>query len=224
MFSKIRYINRELSWLDFNARVLQEAADQHVPLLERLRFIGIFSNNLDEFFQVRFSTVQRIAQSEKSGKKIFGGKSASDLLKTITKKVIDQQRESMKILSEIEIKLEKEHIYFINENQVLDEQKAFLKEYFIQRVSPALMTIIVRENSTQDFSDNLAFLAVKLGFESNGTEHKQFALIEIPRDLDRFIVLPKIGKKQYVMFLDDLIRYHFHLILIFLILLKLRHI
>ena len=212
MFSKIRYINRELSWLDFNARVLQEAADQNVPLLERLRFIGIFSNNLDEFFQVRFSTVQRIAQSEKSGKKIFGGKSASDLLKTITKKVIDQQRESMKILSEIESKLEKEHIYFINENQVLDEQKAFLKEYFIQKVSPTLMTIIVRENSGQDFSDNLAFLAVKLGFESNVTEHKQFALIEIPRDLDRFIVLPKIGKKQYVMFLDDLIRYHFHLI------------
>tara|TARA_B100000963_G_scaffold17560_1_gene13454 strand:+ start:6002 stop:8062 length:2061 start_codon:yes stop_codon:yes gene_type:complete len=213
MFSKIRYINRELSWLDFNARVLQEAADQHVPLLERLRFIGIFSNNLDEFFQVRFSTVQRIAQSEKSGKKIFGGKSASDLLKTITGKVINQQKESMKILSEIESKLEKEHIYFINENQVLDEHKAFLKEYFIQKVSPTLMTIIVRENSEQDFSDNLAFLAVKLGFESKGTtEHTQFALIEIPRDLNRFIVLPKIGKKQYVMFLDDLIRYHFHLI------------
>jgi len=207
-----RYINRELSWLDFNARVLQEAAHKDVPLLERLRFIGIFSNNLDEFFQVRFATVQRIAQSEMTGKKIFGGQSASDLLKSITKKVIEQQKESSQILTSIEKELEKEQIYLINENQVLAEHEAFLKEYFIQKVSPALMTIVVSEDENQDFSDHLAFLAVKLRFQENDTKKTQYALIELPTDLDRFVVLPNLGEKQYVMFLDDLIRYHFHLI------------
>ena len=213
MEQQARYINRELSWLDFNGRVLQEAADPDVPLLERLRFIGIFSNNLDEFFQVRFATVQRIAQSDKTGKKIFGGQTASDLLTAITKKVIGQQKESSQILLSIEKELEKEHIYFVNEKQVLKEHESFLKEYFIQKVSPALMTIIVSKNEQQDFSDNLAFLAVKLVFETkNNTDEIQFALIELPTDLDRFIVLPSIGNKKYVMFLDDLIRYHFHMI------------
>ena len=207
-----RFVNREMSWLDFNARVLQEAAHQNVPLLDRLRFIGIFSNNLDEFFQVRYATVQRIAQSEKTGKKIFGGESATELLKMITQKVIEQQKESVQILSGIEKELEKEQIYLVNENQVLDEHKAFLKEYFIQKVSPALMTIMISDKETQDFSDNQAFLAVKLTFTNGETPKTKFALIEIPKDLDRFIVLPQLGEKQYVMFLDDLIRYHFDLI------------
>ena len=212
MEKKNRYINRELSWLDFNGRVLQEAADPNVPLLERLRFIGIFSNNLDEFFQVRFSTVQRIAQSEKSGKNIFGGLTATDLLKTITQKVIEQQKESTQILNSIEKELEKEQIYFINEKQVLQEHEAFLKEYFIQKVSPSLMTIIVSDNENQDFSDNIAFLAVKLLFQEKKEIKSRFALIELPTELDRFILLPSINNKKYVMFLDDLIRYHFHII------------
>ena len=206
------YINREISWLDFNARVLQEAADQNVPLLERLRFIGIFSNNLDEFFQVRYATVQRIAQSDKTGRKIFGGKNAKDLLKAITKKVIEQQKETNNILTDIEKELEKEQIFFVNENNVFEEHQEFLKEYFIQKVSPALMTIIISDKHTQDLSNNHAFLAVKLSFSDPQKIKNQYALIEIPTELDRFIVLPSIGKKQYVMFLDDLIRYHFHLI------------
>ena len=191
-----RFINREMSWLDFNARVLQEAAHQNVPLLDRLRFIGIFSNNLDEFFQVRYATVQRIAQSEKTGKKIFGGENATELLKMITQKVIEQQKESVQILSGIEKELEKEQIYLVNENQVLEEHKAFLKEYFIQKVSPALMTIMISDKESQDFSDNQAFLAVKLSFENGETSKTKFALIEIPKDLDRFIVLPQLGEKQ----------------------------
>jgi polyphosphate kinase len=206
------YINREISWLDFNARVLQEAADQKVPLLERLRFIGIFSNNLDEFFQVRYATVQRIAQSDKTGRKIFGGKNAKDLLKAITQKVIEQQKETNKILSDIKKELEKEQIYFVNEKNVFEEHQEFLKEYFIQKVSPALMTIIISDNLAQDLSNNHAFLAVKLSFPDPKQLKNQYALIEIPTELDRFIVLPSIGNKKYVMFLDDMIRYHFYLI------------
>ena len=102
-----RYINREISWLDFNARVLQEASEKSVPLIERLRFLGIFSNNLDEFFQVRFATVKRISQSDLTGKKALGGRTAVELLEEITDIVIDQQRESLLILQDIEKELEK---------------------------------------------------------------------------------------------------------------------
>ena len=111
-----RYINRELSWLSFNARVLQEAADETVPLIERLRFLGIFSNNLDEFFKVRYATVKRIDLAGKAGKKVLGGIKANKLLEEITKIVIDQQSESLKILDDIQTKLKAHNINIINEN------------------------------------------------------------------------------------------------------------
>ena len=161
---------------------------------------------------MRYATVQRIVQSEKSGKKVFGGKDATELLKLITLKVIEQQKESVQILRKVEKELEKEQIYFIDETQVLEEHKAFLKEYFIQKVSPALMTLMISEKEVQDFSYNQAFLAVKLTFSEDKKSKNQFALIELPKDLDRFIVLPQLGEKQYIMFLDDLIRYHFQFI------------
>ena len=209
-----QFINRELSWLDFNARVLQEAADPAVPLIERLRFLGIFSNNLDEFFQVRFATVKRIAQSQKTGKKALGGIKADELLKDITKVVIKQQSDSAKILEEIESQLEKENIHFLREEEVNPTQAEFLTDYFLQKVSPRLVTIILKEEE-QDFTDNKAFLAIKM--EMTPTENvakgeKLYAVIEMPKELDRFIVLPPEGEKQNLMMLDDLIRYHFHLI------------
>lgn len=92
-----KYIDREKSWLAFNARVLQEAADESVPLLDRLRFLGIFSNNLDEFFRVRFAAIRRLSLTGVSGEKILGGISAQQLLKDITEIVIGQQSESLQI-------------------------------------------------------------------------------------------------------------------------------
>lgn len=199
------YINRELSWLQFNARVLQEASDENVPLIERLRFLGIFSNNLDEFFKVRYATVKRIDEAGKAGKNQLGGIKASDLLEIITKTVIKQQAESLNILSNIQSKLEAENIFIIKENQINDSQKNFIKNYFIQHVSPALVTIILNnEVEIPNLKDSAAYLAINMVLEG---EKNQYALIEISKNIDRFIVLPKQGNKNYIIMLDDLLRY-----------------
>ena len=205
-----RYVNRELSWLDFNARVLQEASDKKVPLIERLRFLGIFSNNLDEFFKVRYATVQKIALSNKTGKKALGI-SAEELLEQITDKSISIQKDSLDVLNSILSELKKENIFFIDGNDVDNSQIDFLKEYFIQKVSPALVTIILSKSKKQDLKDNKAFLISKISFENEENE-SIYALIEIPEEIDRFVVLPFNGKTQYIMMLDDLIRFNSHLI------------
>src|SRR5690606_9928583 len=138
-----RYIDREKSWLGFNARVLQEADDVRVPLLDRFRFLGIFSNNLDEFFRVRYSAIRRLQMAGKSGKKLLGGISSDELLYDITDIVIKQQAESLRILNDIENELKNKGIYIIHENEVTESQKQYVKDFFLQRVSPELVTIIL---------------------------------------------------------------------------------
>lgn len=199
-----KYINRELSWLQFNHRVLQEAADETVPLIERLRFLGIFSNNLDEFFKVRYATVKRIDYAGKAGKSQLGGIKASELLEIITNTVIGHQTESLKILSKIQKELETENIFIIKENKVNKSQKEFLKKYFLEKVSPALVTIILNPDiELPNLKDSNAYLAINMVLEDNSS---QYALIEISRSMQRFIVLPKVDNKQYIIMLDDMLR------------------
>ena len=158
-----QYVNRELSWLQFNARVLQEAADIKVPLIERLRFIGIFSNNLDEFFKVRYATIKRIDLAGKGAKSILGGIKASDLLEKITKIVIEQQTESLTILKAIQKEMAEENILFLNETNLSEEQQLWCKNYFLQKVSPALVTIVLNDLvELPRLKDTAAYLAVKM--------------------------------------------------------------
>ncbi len=207
-----KYINRELSWLDFNARVLQEASNEDVPILERLRFIGIFSNNLDEFFQVRYATIKRIADARASNKNNKDNIAAKDLLDKITSKVINLQSESSLILNSIEKSLSKEDIVFLDENNVPDSHKEFLKDYFIRRISPSLVTVMLSNNKYHDFNDNKAFLITNLRLK-NADDIR--ALVEIPRNISRFVVLPKKNNKQYIMFIDDIIRYNLDILFSF---------
>lgn len=205
--SKYRYIDREKSWLTFNARVLQEAADESVPLLDRLRFLGIFSNNLDEFFRVRFAAIRRLSLSGISGEKILGGISAQQLVKDITEIVIQQQSESLRILNNIETRLETENIFIITESEISKEQEVFLKDFFIQKLSPELVTIIL--NDLAEFpvlKDSIGYLAVKLVMKQDS--EVRYAIIEIPKTINRFVVLPSNDEKQYVILTDDVIRHN----------------
>jgi polyphosphate kinase len=130
---KFEFKNRELSWLEFNERVLQEAQDKTVPIIERIRFIGIFSNNLDEFFKVRYATVKRIAVSPQKNRKLYKGLTAKDLLSEINKKTIEIQNKSSKILNSIKSDLKKENIFFVDEKTIPSTQIDKIYSFFQKR-------------------------------------------------------------------------------------------
>ena len=197
--------NREISWLDFNARVLQEAEDSNVPLIERIGFIGIFSNNLDEFYKVRYATVKRIALSSKKQKKLYKGLNAIDLLKEITKKTISLQNRSTNALNTIIDKLKSENIFFVDEKSIPKKFINYINEYFIEKIQPQLEIVVLDEKSKfPNLTASSSFLTIKI--ISKSLDHK-YALIKIPTQLDRFLVLNET-KCKYVILLDDIIRFH----------------
>ena len=213
--SKIPIRNRDLSWLSFNERVLQEASDPRNPLVERMRFVGIFSNNLDEFFRVRYAIARRDFRLLKDEEMIA---QAHSLLEQINSQVVQLQQKSLAILERFKEELKGEDIYIIDEREILLEHVDYVREYFINTISPALFTIILNEvEALPNLKDDVAYLAVRmvLASESGQKQKIQYALIELPKTLDRFIVLPKIGNANYIILLDDVIRFclssHFYI-------------
>ena len=197
--------NRELSWLDFNARVLQEAEDPNVPLIERIRFIGIFSNNLDEFYKVRYATVKRIALSGKKQKKLYQGLNAIDLLKEITKKTIELQDRSTDALNSIINKLKSENIHFVDEKTIPEKFIGLINDFFIDKIQPQLEIVVLNKKSKfPNLTDTSSFLTVKI---ISKKQEQKYALIKIPTKLDRFLVLSEKNQK-YVILIDDIIRFH----------------
>lgn len=200
-------INRELSWLSFNHRVLQEAMDSSNPLIERIRFLGIFSNNLDEFFKVRVASVKRMLDYHIISKDFVGGKPLK-ILQKIQETVLDLQNQFDTAYQEILQGLAKENIYIINETQLNEDQGVFVNEYFHQQVLPILSPIMLHNlDHIPRLTDKTIYLAVRLtGTHSN--LQKEYALIEIPAgEIPRFFVLPRINNKQYIMLLEDVVRY-----------------
>ena len=200
------FVNRELSWLEFNERVLKEANNQSVPLIERIRFLGIFSNNLDEFFRVRYATVKRIAVSSNSGKRLYKDRTANELLNDITLKSTALQQKSFKVLDSIINLLKKENIYFLDENSIEPTHKKFINNYFFEYISPSIDVIILNSNKKfPNFKEDLSFLIVRMELEDKVIQN---AIIRIPKTLNRFVKLPSNKTISQIIIIDDIIRLH----------------
>lgn len=203
-----RFINREISWLAFNARVLEEARDKTTPLLERLRFLGIFSNNLDEFYRVRIATVRRLLKIGSKAKNSLHAKPA-ELLAEVQEIVLGLNRTFEATYELIRNELRKHGVNIIDETMITPQQSRFLKEYFAEVIRPALVPIMLNQVQTFPYlRDSAIYLAIRLSSRKN-PKQPQFSVVEVPTSLTgRFVKLPSAGKTQTIILLEDIIRHN----------------
>ncbi|MDP2176188.1 MAG: polyphosphate kinase 1 [Bacteroidota bacterium] len=203
---KNTYFNREISWLSFNDRVLQEANDENVPLLERLKFLGIFSSNLDEFFRVRVATNKRILLLKNSPEQHINKKEITQLLNDIYNKVIIQQAKFNKIYNELVEELKKNKVFFLDEKMLTNEQLVEVKKYFKEEITNTIFPLMLDGRRPFPFlRDNTIYLACKL--TNTFTKNKKYALIPLPTKIKkRFYQLPDKDGETNIMFIDDVIR------------------
>ncbi|EHH0747905.1 TPA: polyphosphate kinase 1 [Vibrio vulnificus] len=199
------YIEKELSWLSFNERVLQEAADKTVPLIERIRFLGIFSNNLDEFYKVRFSDVKRriLINREQGGNDI-----SKHLLSKMQSKALKLNERFDELYNELIRDMARRHIFLVNESQLDEAQQKWIVKYFQKEVLPHITPLMLTDeiDVLQFLKDEYAYIAVELKQQ----EQAKYALLEIPTDhLPRFIMVPeqKGKRKKTIILLDNIIRF-----------------
>lgn len=206
--AKRRTIARDISWLSFNARVLQEAADPTVPLRERIRFLGIFSNNMDEFFRVRVATLKRMIQ--------FGSKARMHLennpqqiIDEIQMMVLNQQGEFNRIWEELLAELNKQRIYLRNEKELNPAQQEFVRNYYEEEVSADIIPLMIENIPVFPMlRDKSIYLAVVMWKKDNAFR-KKYALIEIPsRIYGRFKILPSAKDEHDIILLEDVIRFN----------------
>lgn len=202
------YFNRELSWLAFNARVLQEAANPKVPLIERIKFLGIYSSNLDEFYRVRVATLKRMSYAGKKAARLLAAK-PEHVLKQIHHVVLHQRKLFEELFASLVKELERENIILVSNEQLTGPQMAFVQRYFREHVRQNLVPIMLDQTRVfPNLADRKLYLAVHLSYDDHRNKGT-YSIIELPTDaLPRFLVLPSVGKRKYVMLLDDLVRHN----------------
>ena len=195
--------SKEISWLSFNERLLQEATKVEVPLIERLKFLGIYSNNLDEFFRVRVAILRRLAMIGQP--ELAEGGNPREVLSQIEEIVIEHSKRFEEIYQQILCELVGENIYIINEKQLTPEQGKYISLFFKREVRPRIMPIILKKGSKMpQLRDDAIYLAVDMA----KNKKSEYALIEVPTDLiPRFVIIPSNDGKTYIILLEDVIRY-----------------
>lgn len=200
------YVDRDLSWMYFNRRILQEATKPQVPLLERLSFLGIYSNNLDEFFRVRMATLSRIAECEDKGLHAER-EHAQRLIKQINKLNNKYAKEYELAIRDVTGQLRHENIFIIKEDELDEEQQDYVRQFYRQKLSGFVSAVwLSAVKQLTDETDENIYLAVKM--QANGKKSFDYALIALPvAECGRFVRLPDKDGKSYLMYLDDVIRY-----------------
>jgi polyphosphate kinase len=200
----IPLINREISWLYFNDRVLQEAADITVPLIDRVKFLAIFSSNLDEFYRVRVATLTRLANLNEKSKTLLGynPKKVLNQIKTL---VVKQEKKFNNLYENIIVKqLAEEKIFILNEKQLNVARGAFVKKHFREKLLSTLVPIMLDDHMPMpELHDRAIYFFVKL---TKGKKNR-LALIELPGNLSRFLILPETNQLKFIILVDDIIRY-----------------
>ena len=200
------YLPRDISWMYFNRRILQEAMKERVPILERLSFLGIYSNNLDEFFRVRVATQSRVAECEDKAAH-SEREEALKLIRQINKLNNRYSKEYEGAIKQVTAELEKENICLVNHVQLDEEQQLFVDSFYQQRLNGFISPVWLKSvKQLGNEADENIFLAVKMRKE--GHKVGEYAIIELPvAQAGRFIRLPDKDGKNYLMYLDDVVRY-----------------
>jgi polyphosphate kinase len=199
-----RFVPKELSWLTFNHRVLQEAGDARVPLVERLRFLGIASSNLDEFFRVRVATLKRLTRLGARARRLIGHDPA-EVLEQVRRGVLEFNREYDEVFQDVLVRLDKAGIHLVDDKGLDAEQAAFVREHFRRHVRAELSPVLLgRGGRLPDLHERNVYLAVRL--EEGGKGKARHALVDLPAELPRFLVLPGSGRGRSIILLDDVVR------------------
>lgn len=202
-----KFIPRDISWLSFNGRVLQEAADPDVPLPLRIKFLGIFSNNLDEFFRVRVAALKRASELNIKVANSYFYESPSIILDKITELVIKQQRKFDKIWHQVQKEMAKQRVYIKSAEDLTPNQLKFVKEYFEDEVESSIIPLLLEESKPLPYlRDKSLYLGVAM-YKQEWQYETKFAIIELPTShLGRFLILPSPKQQKHIILLEDVIK------------------